>query len=107
MSNGSVSAPLYVQVRYQAQGATEIRHFWRMSIEFDDELPAVPTGPEGVTVRLASDERNDLREIFTMLRAAFEYVIVDTPPGFTPEVIASIDSSSYACVVCTLGVVRG
>jgi pilus assembly protein CpaE len=29
-------------------------------------------------------------------------VIVDTPPGFTPEVIASIDSSSHVCVVATL-----
>jgi pilus assembly protein CpaE len=26
-------------------------------------------------------------------------VIVDTPPGFTPEVIASIDSSSDVCLV--------
>jgi pilus assembly protein CpaE len=43
-----------------------------------------------------------LREVFTMLRSAFDYVIVDTPPGFTPEVIASIDSSSYTCMVCTL-----
>jgi pilus assembly protein CpaE len=28
-----------------------------------------------------------------------DYVIVDTPPGFTPEVIAAIDSSSNVCVV--------
>ena len=27
------------------------------------------------------------------------HVIVDTPPGFTPEVIASIDSSSHVCMV--------
>ena len=26
-------------------------------------------------------------------------MIVDTPPGFTPEVIASIDSSSHVCMV--------
>jgi pilus assembly protein CpaE len=26
-------------------------------------------------------------------------VIVDTPPGFTPEVIASIDASSHICMV--------
>ena len=34
-----------------------------------------------------------------MLRSTHDYVIVDTPPGFTPEVIASIDSSSHVCMV--------
>ena len=29
-------------------------------------------------------------------------MIVDTPPGFTPEVIASIDLSTDVCVVGTL-----
>jgi pilus assembly protein CpaE len=43
-----------------------------------------------------------LREIYTALRSSHEFVIVDTPPGFTPEVIASIDSSSHVCVVGTL-----
>ena len=28
-----------------------------------------------------------------------DFVVVDTPPGFTPEVIASIDSSSGVCMV--------
>src|SRR5207248_4511539 len=28
-----------------------------------------------------------------------DYVIVHTPPGFTPEVIASIDSSSHLCMI--------
>ena len=28
-----------------------------------------------------------------------DYVIVDTPPGFTPEVIAAIDLSSDVCIV--------
>jgi pilus assembly protein CpaE len=40
-----------------------------------------------------------LRDVYTTLRATFDYVIVDTPPGFTPEVISSIDSSSRICVV--------
>jgi pilus assembly protein CpaE len=43
-----------------------------------------------------------LREVFSMLRATHDHVIFDTPPGFTPEVIASIDASSYVCMVCTL-----
>jgi pilus assembly protein CpaE len=40
-----------------------------------------------------------LREVYAALRASHDYVIVDTPPGFTPEVIASIDSSSHVCMV--------
>jgi pilus assembly protein CpaE len=34
-----------------------------------------------------------------VLRASNDFVIVDTPPGFTPEVIATIDVSTHVCVV--------
>ena len=40
-----------------------------------------------------------LRELFDVLRASVDYVIVDTPPGFTPEVIAAIDASTDICIV--------
>ena len=40
-----------------------------------------------------------LRDVFTTLRSLCDYVIVDTPPGFTPEVIAAIDLSSDVCIV--------
>jgi pilus assembly protein CpaE len=40
-----------------------------------------------------------LRDVYVALRAVNDYVLVDTPPGFTPEVIASIDSSSHVCMV--------
>jgi pilus assembly protein CpaE len=40
-----------------------------------------------------------LRELYATLRSKYDYVIVDTPPGFTPEVIASIDSSTEICMV--------
>jgi pilus assembly protein CpaE len=43
-----------------------------------------------------------LREVYAALRSSNDYVLVDTPPGFTPEVIASIDSSSSVVVVGTL-----
>jgi pilus assembly protein CpaE len=43
-----------------------------------------------------------LREVYAAVRSTHDYVIVDTPPGFTPEVIASIDSSSHICMVGTL-----
>jgi pilus assembly protein CpaE len=40
-----------------------------------------------------------LRELYAVLRSQYDYVIVDTPPGFTPEVIASIDLASNLLVV--------
>jgi pilus assembly protein CpaE len=40
-----------------------------------------------------------LRKVFEVLRTSFDFVIVDTPPAFTPEVIASIDAASHLCVV--------
>src|SRR5437588_12674036 len=40
-----------------------------------------------------------LRDVYTLLRSNYDFVVVDTPPGFTPEVIASIDSSSHVCMV--------
>jgi pilus assembly protein CpaE len=40
-----------------------------------------------------------LREIFPILRSRYDFLIVDTPPAFSPEVIAAVDSSSHLCVV--------
>jgi pilus assembly protein CpaE len=40
-----------------------------------------------------------LQQLFEILRAEYDFVIVDTPPAFTPEVIAAIDGSSRLCVV--------
>jgi pilus assembly protein CpaE len=40
-----------------------------------------------------------LRDIYASLRTMTDAVIVDTPPGFTPEVIATIDVSSEICMV--------
>jgi pilus assembly protein CpaE len=40
-----------------------------------------------------------LATVYPVLRSMSDYVIVDTPPGFTPEVITSIDSSSDICLV--------
>jgi pilus assembly protein CpaE len=56
------------------------------------QAPTRPDQASFVTVDL-------LRDIYTLLRSNYEFVIVDTPPGFTPEVIASIDSSSHVCMV--------
>jgi pilus assembly protein CpaE len=40
-----------------------------------------------------------LRSVFELLRARHDFVIVDTPPAFTPEVISAIDSASHLCMV--------
>jgi pilus assembly protein CpaE len=54
-----------------------------------------PTRPDHATVVTV----DFLRDVYTALRRSFDYVVVDTPPGFTPEVIASIDSSTHICLV--------
>jgi pilus assembly protein CpaE len=40
-----------------------------------------------------------LRDIYASLRMMCDAVVVDTPPGFTPEVIATIDVSTEICMV--------
>ena len=40
-----------------------------------------------------------LRDVYTTLRSSSDVVVVDTPPSFTPEVIATIDAASHLCMV--------
>jgi pilus assembly protein CpaE len=40
-----------------------------------------------------------LREIFEIMRSRFDFVLVDTPPAFTAEVIAAVDVSTHLCMV--------
>jgi pilus assembly protein CpaE len=40
-----------------------------------------------------------LREVYAILRATNDFVVVDSAPGFTPEVISAIDASTHACVL--------
>jgi pilus assembly protein CpaE len=54
--------------------------------------PIRPDQAAGVTVEF-------LRELYPVLTAAYDYVVVDTPPGFTPEVIATIDASTSIVVI--------
>jgi pilus assembly protein CpaE len=65
------------------------------------------THPSGVQVLLAPVRPDQagavsiefLRDVYAILRSRFEYVVVDTPPGFTPEVITSIDASTDICMI--------
>lgn len=43
-----------------------------------------------------------LRQLYPVVREMSDYVIVDTPTGFTPEVISAIDASSDVCMVSAL-----
>jgi pilus assembly protein CpaE len=59
---------------------------------------AAPARPDQAAV-----VRTDfLPGLFEVLRGSEDWVIVDTPPGFTPEVIAAIDSSTDVAMVATL-----
>jgi len=40
-----------------------------------------------------------LRDLFDVLKASEEWVVIDTSPGFTPEVITAIDASTELCMV--------
>jgi pilus assembly protein CpaE len=54
-----------------------------------------PTRPDQAAVVTTSF----LRDLFTVLRRSFEFVIVDTAPAFSPEVIVAIDAASHLCLV--------
>lgn len=54
--------------------------------------PARPDQAASVTPEFIAD-------VFDLLRDEFDFIIVDTPPAFTPEVITTVDASSYVCMV--------
>ncbi len=43
-----------------------------------------------------------LREVYTLLREMSDFLIVDTSPGFSAEVISAIDASSHVCMLSML-----
>jgi len=43
-----------------------------------------------------------LRDVYAVLREMNDFVIIDTPPSFSPEVIAAVDSSTEVCLVAML-----
>jgi len=70
----------------------------------DGFLAEHPSGARALLAPMRPDQAaavgvGFLREVFDILRARYDVVIVDTPPSFTPEVIAAVDNSSELCVV--------
>jgi pilus assembly protein CpaE len=43
-----------------------------------------------------------IRQMFSLLRATEDWIVVDCSPGFTPEVIAAIDAATDICMVGTV-----
>jgi pilus assembly protein CpaE len=70
----------------------------------DSYLTAHPTGVKVLVAPSTPDQSaavtvGALREIYNVLRSEFDVVVVDTPPGFTAEVIMSIDISTDLVMV--------
>ena len=65
------------------------------------------THPSGARALLAPNRPDQagtitvqmLQDVYGALRAESDFVIIDTPPGFTPEVIATIDASTDLVMV--------
>ena len=57
-----------------------------------------PTRPDQASA-ITSDF---LRDLYEVMRSRYDYVVVDTPPGFTAEVIATIDAAAAVCLIGTL-----
>jgi pilus assembly protein CpaE len=54
--------------------------------------PVRPDQAQSITVEF-------LKDLYATLTATFDFVVVDTPPGFTPEVIATIDAAASICMI--------
>jgi pilus assembly protein CpaE len=54
-----------------------------------------PTRPDQAAVITT----NFLRDLFTVARRTYDFVIVDTAPAFSPEVIVAIDAATHLCLV--------
>ncbi len=72
-----------------------------------DFLTVHPSGVRGLLAPARPDQAGVvtaefLKGVYPLLRSMHDFVIVDTPPSFTPEVIGAVDASSEVCVVAML-----
>ena len=72
--------------------------------KIDGFLARHPSGARALMAPLRPDQAAAigtpfLREVFEILRSRYDFLIVDTPPAFTAEVIAAVDASSHLCIV--------
>jgi pilus assembly protein CpaE len=75
--------------------------------KLEDFLTVHPSGVRALLAPARPDQAgvvtaDFLNEVYPLLQGLHEFVIVDTPPSFTPEVIGAIDASTEVCVVAML-----
>jgi pilus assembly protein CpaE len=72
--------------------------------KLSDFLVEHPSGVRALLAPVRPDQAavitvSFLSEVQRLLAQTFEFVVIDTPPSFSPEVIAAVDSSTDALVV--------
>ncbi len=72
--------------------------------KLEDYLVVHPSGARVLLAPVSPDQAGMitipfLREVQRLLRQTHEYVLIDTPPNFTPEVISATDASSDVLIV--------
>jgi pilus assembly protein CpaE len=75
--------------------------------KLDDFLTPHPSGLRALLAPARPDQAgvltaDFLKDVYPLLRSMHEFVIVDTPPSFTPEVIGAVDASTDVCLVAML-----
>ena len=73
----------------------------------EDFLAVHPSGARALLAPARPDQAgmitsDFLRDVYAVLREVNDFVIVDTPPSFTPEAIAAVDSATEVCMVAML-----
>jgi pilus assembly protein CpaE len=74
--------------------------------KLSDYLVTHPSGARVLLAPISPDQSGDitvpfLREVQRLLRDMYEFVLIDTPPNFTPAVISATDASSDVLMVAT------
>ena len=75
--------------------------------KLEDFLTVHPSGVRTLLAPARPDQAgvvtsDFLKDVYPLLRGMHDFVIVDTPPSFTPEVIGAVDASTEVCVVAML-----
>jgi pilus assembly protein CpaE len=75
--------------------------------KLEDFLTVHPSGVRALLAPARPDQAGVvtpafLKDVYPLLRSTHDFVIVDTPPSFTPEVIGAVDASTEVCLVAML-----
>jgi pilus assembly protein CpaE len=75
--------------------------------KLEDFLTVHPSGVRALLAPARPDQAgvvtaDVLKDVYPLLRVMHEFVVVDTPPAFSPEVIGAVDASTEVCLVAML-----